>query len=107
KQPLSTADLIAAQSLAGALARLRGHATPMRTDVLDGLAAALVKDGLEVPVPWARRGTLSPRTEPVLVQVVAALSGDREGRLAPGTPRPPLAADVHAELERHGITPAR
>jgi hypothetical protein len=103
KQPLSTADLIAARSLASALARLRGHTVTMRTDVLDGLAGALVKEGMEVPFPWARRGTISPRTEPVLVEVVRALSGDREGKLASGTPRPPLAADVRNELERHGL----
>lgn len=103
KQPLSTADLIAARSLATALARLRGHTVTMRTDILDGLAGALVKDGMEVPFPWARRGTLAPRTEPILVEVVGALSGDREGMLAPGTPRPPLAADVRDELERCGL----
>jgi hypothetical protein len=103
KQPLSTADLIAASALATALARLRGHAVTMRTDMLDGLASALVKEGMEVPFPWAMRGTLSPRTEPVLVQVVAALSGSREGTIAAGTPRPPLSADVRGELERNGL----
>lgn len=105
KQPLSTADLIAGRSLSSALAALRGHRVTMRTDVLDGLAGALVKDGLEVAFPWARRGTLSPRTDPILVELVAALSGDRRGVLAAGTPRPPLHADVARELSHHGIEP--
>lgn len=105
KQPLSTADLIAARALTSALASLRGHAVALRTDVLDGLASALVKDGLEVPFPWARRGPLAPRTEPILVEIVGALSGDRHGELARGTPRPPLTADVAEELRLHDLVP--
>lgn len=105
KQPASTADLIAARTSAEALAALRGHAAMRRTDLLDGLASALVKDGLEAPLPWARRGPLPPRTEPLLVEVVAALSGDREGRLAAETPLPPLVRDVEETLERHALTP--
>ena len=104
KQPLSTADLIAARSLTRALSNLRGHAVTMRVDVLDGLAGALVKDALDVPAPWAHRGTLQARTEPILREVALALSGDKEGKLAAGTPRPPLAANVREELARVGIT---
>lgn len=105
RQSLSTADLVAASTLTSALASLRAHPVPMRTDVLDGLAGALVKDGLEAPFPWAVRGTLSPRTDPILVEVVAALSGDRRGALAAGTPRPPLTHDVRRELARHDLEP--
>jgi hypothetical protein len=105
KQAVSTADLIAARTLTSALASLRGHRVAMRTDVLDGLASALVKDGLEAPLPWAVRGSLSPRTDPILVEVVAALSGERAGRLAKGTPRPPLLLDVREELRRHALAP--
>jgi hypothetical protein len=103
KQPLSTADLIAARGLTESIARLRGHATVMRSDLLDGLAGALVKSGMEVPFPWARRGPIAPRTEPILIEVVQALSGDRVGKLAAGTPRPPLSADVRDELANHGL----
>ncbi|GAB4213447.1 MAG: DUF5682 family protein [Sandaracinaceae bacterium] len=105
KQVVSTADLVAARTLAEGLRAMRGHAALLRTDLLDALAATLVKDGLEAPLPWARRGPLSTRTEPLLVEIVAALSGDREGRLAPGTPRPPLVADVERELLHHDLVP--
>lgn len=103
KQLASTADLIAARTLAEALAAMRGHPALLRTDLLDGLASALLKDGLDVPLPWARRGPLLPRTDPLLVEVVAALSGEREGKLAPKTPLPPLVRDVDEELERHEL----
>jgi hypothetical protein len=105
KQPVSTADLIACTSMARALARLRHHGELARTDLLDGIAGALVKDALEVALPWARRGPLLPRTEPLLVEVVASLSGDRRGRLAPGTPRPPLLVDAEEQLRQLGLAP--
>ncbi|MEU4792425.1 DUF5682 family protein, partial [Micromonospora tulbaghiae] len=105
RQPVSTADLIAARSMAGGLARLRGHARPGRVDVLDGLVSALVTDALDQPLPWATRGTLAPGAHPVVVEMVAALSGDRVGRLHPDTPLPPLVHDVDAELARHRIDP--
>ncbi len=105
KQLVSTADLIAARTLAEALRAMRGHAALLRTDILDALASALVKDGLEAPLPWSRRGPMAPRTDPMLVEIVSALSGEREGKLDPRTPRPPLVFDVEAELEKHGLTP--
>jgi hypothetical protein len=103
RQPVSTADLIAARTLAQALARLRGHPHPSRTDVLDGLVSALVTDALDRPLPWTSRGQLAAGTEPAVVEMVAALSGDVVGRLHPDTPHPPLVDAVEAELERHGI----
>ncbi|WP_431901471.1 DUF5682 family protein [Micromonospora chalcea] len=105
RQPVSTADLIAARTMAGGLARLRGHAHPGRVDVLDALVSALVTDALDQPLPWATRGTLAPGAHPVVVEMVAALSGDRVGRLHPDTPLPPLVHDVDAELARHRIDP--
>lgn len=100
---VSTADLVAARTLTEGLARLRGHDTPVRTDLLDGLAAALVNEDLEQPLPWTGRGALSPGTHPVVVEMVAAFSGDRVGRLHPGTPAPPLVHDVTATLERENL----
>ncbi|PPA61495.1 DUF5682 family protein [Micromonospora chalcea] len=105
RQPVSTADLIAARTMAGGLARLRGHAHPGRVDVLDALVSALVTDALDQPLPWATRGTLAPGAHPVVVEMVAALSGDQVGRLHPDTPLPPLVHDVDAELARHRIDP--
>lgn len=96
--PVSTADLIAARTQAEGLARLRGHPHPARVDVLDGLVSALVSEDLPQPPPWSVRGPLAPGTHPAVVEVVAALSGDRVGRLHPDTPAPPLVAAVTAEL---------
>ncbi|MEV6931060.1 DUF5682 family protein [Dactylosporangium sp. NPDC051485] len=103
RQPASTADLIAARASAAGLATVRGHPHPARTDILDGLAAALVNDALDEPLPWSTRGRLRPGTHPVVVEMVAALSGARVGRLHPDTPLPPLVHTVTAELEREGF----
>ncbi len=101
--PVSTADLIAARTLADGLARLRGHDHPARVDVLDGLTGALVSEDLDQPPPWTRRGTLEPGTHPAIVEMVAALSGERVGRLHPDTPAPPLVAAASAELAAVGL----
>lgn len=103
RQPVSTADLVAARTLALGLARLRGHSVPGRVDVLDGLVSALVTDPLDRPLPWTGRGQLAPGTDPVVVEMVAALAGTTVGRLHPDTPHPPLAHDAATELERHGL----
>jgi hypothetical protein len=104
KQLVSPADAIAASTCAQALRSLRGHTALARTDVLDGLAGALVKDALEAPLPWTRRGKMAPRTDPMIVEIVAAFSGERTGELAPDTPRPPLVLDALAQIEAAGIS---
>ncbi|MGW2178247.1 DUF5682 family protein [Streptomyces sp. NPDC001732] len=96
--PVSTADLIAARSLAQGLTALRGHPSPARIDVLDGLAGALITDDLDRPLPWTTRGALTTGVHPVVVEMLAACGGDRTGRLHPGTPAPPLVHDVAARL---------
>ena len=106
RQPVSTADLIAARTVSDGLARLRGHRHPARADVLDGLLGALVSDDLTQPPPWTVRGTLAPGAHPAVVEMVAALSGDRVGRLHPETPAPPLPAYVAAQLEALGLDQA-
>ncbi|GAA3378244.1 DUF5682 family protein [Streptomyces sannanensis] len=98
KYPVSTADLIAARGLTQGLTALRGHPGPARTDVLDGLAGALISDDLDQPLPWTTCGTLTAGTHPVVVEMVAACSGERVGRLHPDTPAPPLVHDVTARL---------
>ncbi|MFI9323323.1 DUF5682 family protein [Kitasatospora aureofaciens] len=105
--PVSTADLIAARSLAEGLAAMRGHPVPARSDVLDGLASALISEALEQPLPWSGGGTLAPGTDPAVVEMVAASAGERVGRLHPDTPAPPLVHDVAAELERCGVASGR
>ncbi len=106
RQPVSTADLVGARTLALGLARIRGHPAPGRVDVLDGLVSALVTDALDRPLPWTGRGQLAVGTDPVVVEMVAALTGDVVGRLHPDTPLPPLVDAVEAELERHGLPEA-
>ncbi|ARU04957.1 hypothetical protein CCO03_09935 [Comamonas serinivorans] len=105
KLPLSTADLMAAHGRAMGLARLRGHAWPYRIDWLDAMAGALVKEALDVPLPWTYRGPLRPGTAPVLVEAMDVLAGQQLGKLAPGTPQPPLVQSVMAELEAQGLLP--
>lgn len=102
-QRVSTADALAASELMRGLAQLRGHSVPLRADVLDGLVGALVKEALTAPAPWATRGVLPRGTDPMLVEMVAAFSGDARGELAPETPRPPLLHDVERQIERVGL----
>jgi hypothetical protein len=106
-QRVSPADAIAASTLAHGLRAMRGHDVLTRIDVLDGLAGALVKEALDAPLPWTRRGTLARHTDALLVELVSAFSGQKQGVLAPGTPAPPIVTDAFAELARVGITPSR
>jgi hypothetical protein len=103
KQRVSPADAIAAMTLARGLRTLRGHDELARVDVLDGLAAAVVKDALDAPLPWNRRGVLLKGTDPMLVEIVSSFSGDRVGKLAKGTPLPPLVPDAFEALARVGV----
>jgi hypothetical protein len=99
----STGDLIALHTHAQALARLRAHAYPLRADWLDAVAATLLKEAQDTPLPWTYRGTIRPGTAPLLVEVMDVLAGDLRGRLAAATPRPPLLDSVERELEAVGV----
>ncbi|WP_344556699.1 DUF5682 family protein, partial [Kitasatospora saccharophila] len=103
KVRVSTADLIAARTLADGLAAMRGHRTRSRADVLDGLVSGLVGEALEQPLPWQRRGRQAADTDPLVRVLVEAGTGDRLGRLHPDTPAPPLVHDVAAEQELCGV----
>jgi len=107
QQRVSPADAIAASTLANGLRIMRAHKVLTRIDVLDGLAGALVKEALDAPLPWTRRGTLAKHTDALLVELVSAFSGDKYGVLAKGTPAPPLLDDTFAELARVDIEPKR
>ena len=87
KQVASTADLIAIETAARALAALRGRPHVWRRDLIDAVSSALIKDELEY-------GCESP----FLDAVHAILRGSRRGRLAEGTRLPPLVADIRAQL---------
>jgi hypothetical protein len=90
-QPISAADLIAAQATARGLAALRGHAAVWRRDLVDGIAAALVKDE-----------SVEGRTHPLLDAVHEVFRGGERGRLAAGTALPPLVHDLKRRLAENG-----
>lgn len=104
-QVVSTADRIAWRAHAEALSMARGHRAILRADLLDSALATLVKDGLDAPAAWTQSGAVRPGIHPALVAMLRALTGDRSGRLAPGTRRPPLLADVEARLAEADLTP--
>jgi hypothetical protein len=93
-QRVSAADLIAAETTARALADLRGHAAVWRTDLLEGLTAALIKDELS-----------TTGSHPLLEAAHEVLRGGERGSLAEGTVLPPLVLDVRAVLAKHDLQP--
>jgi hypothetical protein len=104
KLSISTASLIAAQSKITLLARLRGHAQPMRTDILDGLLDTICQGDLSTPVPWTQsHAKLTQQVDPNVREALLALTGQRSGRLSHATPMPPLVLEVQQLLENLGL----
>jgi hypothetical protein len=95
---VSTADLVAFECAAAGLAGLRGHAEPLRVDLLDALQSAVVKEALETPAPWSGAGWLRAQHHPVLREALLALTGEGIGRLHGDTPLPPLLHDVRQRM---------
>lgn len=100
---LSTADCIAWQTQVQLLARLRGHRNILRADLLDAALSTIVKEALDRPPAWVESGAVRQGSDPVLVLMLRALSGERVGKLAAGTRHPPLIADVERSLDSVGI----
>ncbi len=96
KQTVSTADLIAVEIEARALAALRGHQQVWRRDIIDGLRSALIKDEV------ARGGY-----HPLLDAVDEVFRGTARGVLAEGTARPPLVDDIEQQLTGHNLLPTQ
>ena len=92
KQIASTADLIAVEASALALATLRGHVRVWRRDLVDAVISALVKDDLHA-------------SHPFLLATQAVLRGGERGRLAKGSPLPPLVEDMLDQLAAAKLTP--
>jgi len=96
KQRLSTADLIAVETSAQALAALRGRRRVWRRDLIDAATSALVKDELEYGV-----------RSPLVDAVHAVLRGRRRGRLAANARLPPLVVDLQRQLQDAGLELSR
>lgn len=94
KQRISSADLIAAETCAAGLARLRGHREVWRTDLVDALIGSLIKDELA-----------SGGTHPLLDAIHDVLRGDARGMLAQGAAVPPLVQDLRRLLADHALQP--
>jgi hypothetical protein len=94
KQQVSTADLIAVESMARGLANLRGHAAVWRQDLVDGVTAAAIKEELS-----------AGGRHPFLDALHQALRGNRRGRLAAGTALPPIVADIERQLQAYDLEP--
>jgi hypothetical protein len=94
KQVVSTADLIALETSASTLAALRGRRHVWRRDLVDAVTSTLIKDELEF-------GCESP----FLDAVHQVLRGQKRGVLAKSTRRPPLVADIQAQLAAAGLEP--
>lgn len=93
-QVASTADLIGVETFAQGLATVRGHAAVWRTDLVDALLGTLVKE------EFALGGR-----HPFLDALNEVLRGSARGRIAPGTPLPPLVADIARTLRDHDLEP--
>jgi hypothetical protein len=74
---------------------LRGHAEIWRSDLIDGVIGGLVKEDM------GQTGT-----HPFLAAVYQVFRGSDRGRLAPGTPLPPLVEDLHQRLHALDLFPA-
>jgi len=94
KQAASTADLIAVETCAQALASLRGHARVWRRDLIDAITAALVKDDFHLAHPF-------------LLAMQEALRGGARGRLAANSPLPPLVRDIQQQLAAAKLEPEK
>jgi hypothetical protein len=93
-QPISAADLIAAETTARGLAALRGHPEVWRNDLVDGMIGALIKEELD-----------AGGRHPLLDAVHEVLRGGERGRLATGAKLPPLVTDVQQLLAGHDLEP--
>jgi hypothetical protein len=93
-QPISAADLIAAETTARGLAQLRAHATVWRRDLIDGIIGALIKEERSYGIG-----------HPLLDAVHEVFRGGERGQLAEGTILPPLVEDLRQQLAQHNLEP--
>ncbi|MEQ1830570.1 MAG: DUF5682 family protein, partial [Pirellula sp.] len=92
KVTVSTADLIAIETSSQGLAAIRGRQHVWRTDLVDAVTSALVKDEIQYDC-----------RSPFLDAVHAVLRGKRIGKLAAGTRVPALVVDIRNEMDNLSI----
>ncbi|WP_421742580.1 DUF5682 family protein [Cellulomonas sp.] len=85
--PVATPTLAAAHRQALLLAELRGRSAPLRSDVVDAVTSCLVQGDADVEGVVVANATRR------------VLTGDRVGRVPPGTGTPPLVRDTLARLQ--------
>ncbi len=93
-QVASTADVVAVEGTAKALARMRGREQVWRYDLLDALSSALVKEAQDAEY-----------AHPMLMVAREVMTGHRRGRIDPRAGVPPLVGDVRRRLEERGCEP--
>ncbi|MGL5082898.1 MAG: DUF5682 family protein [Microcoleaceae cyanobacterium] len=91
-QVVSSADLIAVETLARGLAIFRNHARIWRQDLIDGIIGALVKEELDHQL-----------NHPFLLAIYQSFRGDERGVLADGTQSPPLVQELRILLEKYQL----
>ena len=89
---ITTPDSIAAAQMSQQLAMLRGHAWPMREDILDGIRSCFVK------------GEVSVEGQALLALVNEVMAGNRIGDLPEGADLPPIVDDFYREAKRFRFT---
>ncbi len=94
KQMISSADLIAVESTARALAQHRGHKVIWRTDLTDAILSSLVKDELTHGL-----------VHPMLRAVEEVFRGSERGVLSTYASLPPLVHDIRRVLREHELEP--
>jgi len=85
---ITTPDAIAAAQMTKQLAALRGHAWPMREDILDGIRSCFIK------------GEVGIEGQALIRLVNDVLAGDRVGQIPPGGELPPIVDDFYREAKR-------
>ena len=87
-QRITTPDAIAALQMTKQLAALRGHAWPLREDVLDGVRSCFVK------------GEMGAEGQVIMHLVNEVLAGNRVGQVPPAVGVPPIVHDFIREGRR-------
>lgn len=93
-QIASTADVMAVETTARALALIRGRREIWRFDLLDALSSSLIKEAQDAEYD-----------HPFLMVARQIMTGDRRGSIDARAGLPPLVHDVKKSLDELGLSP--